>query len=196
MVIWPKKVVSGDEGWDQALALLMRISLDTRRPDGFFTSADEYLVRQKIWVDRRLVDAPYYSYCLRFGVSCSILGRIPVDSTSELEEFKRAISEALTSEITIAETNLWRAHRKIQQIRWASSSKKFASASYNSAEIEALYEEARKDSLVAMQHYNAARVVIDSTRDKNKGGVSSTCSHEEILNYLIKTAPPKVLLAA
>lgn len=196
MVIWPKKVEQGDHGWDQALALLKYLPIDTRRPDGFLASADDFLVRPKIWVEQRLVDAPYFAYTIRFAVSCSVLGQISVDSTAELDEFKRAVSEALVSEITVAETNLWKAHRRTQWLGWKGSTSKVPLAAEQLAEMEDLRAGVPHHAVVALKYYNAARVVIDSNRDKTQGGASSTCSHEEILSYLINAGLSKTLLAA
>lgn len=66
MVIWPEKIDRDDENWLQACALMQVLALDPRRhndnatskPRSFFESADDYLVRPNIWVDRKQVAAP------------------------------------------------------------------------------------------------------------------------------------------
>lgn len=117
MVLWPKKVVQGDPDWDRACALMKVLALDPRRPlplrsrwgvpREYFSSADQFLERPTIVVDRQRVAAPYYAYSLRFSVSCSVIGHIPVDDAEQLAEFRAVVNEALQDSLTVAERKRW-----------------------------------------------------------------------------------------
>ena len=192
MVIWPKIVATGDEGWDKACALLRTLPLDTRRrnvgqekEEGFKESADEFFERPNIWVDRKLVPAPYYSYRLDFAVSCSVLGVIPVENGAELTEFKRVVSEALSTDITVAERNCREAQRKSSDLQQRRHHLRDAP---DDGVFEALRQQAQAESEIAIRHYRAARQAIEQPRRLRGEVRCSMSSHEEILQHLIQQA--------
>lgn len=117
MILWPKRVSRDDEQWRNALALMQVLPLDPRifpfqnRVPGhkFLTSVEEFLERPSIYVDRRLVPAPYFSFSVQFSVSGGVCGSIPVDDEEQLAEFRRVVGAALNSELTMAERGVWEA---------------------------------------------------------------------------------------
>ncbi len=186
MVIWPKKVSPSDQGWQDACALLQVLALDPRRPiamqkgrnrireaQRFYESADEYLIRPTIYVDRQPVLAPYVTYDLRFAVSATVIGSIPIDSESELVEFNSVLNSALQSPFTTAERKKWIAeYERIRCIREKDPMPDVFSA--------AATDENRK----SMRWYNDTRAAIEEPRT---GEVrASISSHEEVLRRLIQ----------
>lgn len=125
MVIWPKTVARGDSDWDGVCALLRVLALDPRSPrqnkagwyapPGFYASADDLLERPMIVVDRKQQPAPYYSYSLRFNVSASVHGQIPIGDTAQLAEFRRAVNASLQGPLTDAERKRWDADAEFRR---------------------------------------------------------------------------------
>lgn len=108
MVFWPESISGEDPQWVQAAALMRVLPLDARNTGGrlpatFFEQARDFLSRPMIEVERRRVEAPYFEYSLRFTVSCSVHGRIPVDDHVQLAEFCRVVDQALHSPVARAE---------------------------------------------------------------------------------------------
>ena len=189
MVIWPKAAHRGDEGWDTACALMRTLALSPRK-DGSATGADknssryyeratDYLVRPKIWVDKRRVDAPYFLYSIRFNVSASVHGRISIDDATQLAEFCDAIDAALQSDLTKAERRLWEA--TASRTHW--TNKAFP---YGNTEREADLEKAesfvavaREESSNAFRNYNATLEAL------LQSGTHRPQLHERILSELI-----------
>lgn len=160
MVIWPDKVVRGNPDWDRVCSLLKVLALDPRRPlpvgsrrnvpREYFTSADQFLERPMIQVDRRRVAAPYFSYSLRFNVSGSVHGSIPVDDAEQLAEFRRAVNEALQGGLTIAERKRWEATAEWRQ-RLAA----------NDPLADVFASEAQKEGSKADHYYREVRAAIN-----------------------------------
>lgn len=121
MVISPKRVSQNDPDWRKVCALLKVLPLDPRnqafgkcfvKNEAYFTSAAELLERPFITVDRRKVPASYFTYVVPFAVSVTIGSSIDCDSGAELAEFTRALDEALSGPLTIAERRRWEAYCK------------------------------------------------------------------------------------
>jgi hypothetical protein len=193
MVIWPKIVAAGDEGWDKACALLRMLPLDTRRRhvgrakgEGFIESAEEFLERPNIWVDKKLVPAPYYAYRLDFAVSCSVQGAIPAENEAELTEFKRVVTEAMGTDITLAERNSREAQRKSSDLQQRRHLIREAPA--DDGGFDALRQRAQTESEIAIRHYRAAQRAIEQPRRLRGEVRCSMSSHEEILQHLIQQA--------
>ncbi len=184
MVIWPQKVCRGDEGWNRACALLQVLALDPRRPvtgrqfsaqQQYFESAEDFLVRPKIWVDRKLVPAPYYTYALRFNVSASVHGAIPVIDTEQLEEFKQVVSAALHGELSAAERKRWEADAEFRRCCAA-----------NDPMAEVFSATGSEQSQKVDRYYRQVREAIEASR-QNTGYVAASLSrHEEVLDGLIR----------
>lgn len=183
MVIWPQKVCRGDEEWDRACALLQVLALAPRRLDvrrcadqrKYFESAEEFLVQPEIWVDRKLVPAPYYSYELHFNVSASVHGAIPVADLDQLSEFKQVVSSALHGELTAAERKRWEADAEFRRCCAA-----------NDPMAEVFAAAAGEQSRKADRYYHQVKDAIESSR-RNTGYVAASLSrHEEILDGLIR----------
>ena len=159
MVIWPEKVARGNADWDRVCSLLQVLALDPRRPlplrsrwnasREYFTSADQFLERPMIYVDRRHVPAPHFSYAIRFNVSGSVHGSIPVDDAEQLEEFRRAINEALHGRLTQAE-------RK----RWEAAAEWRARLAANDPLAEVFASEAQEEGAKADHYYREVRAAI------------------------------------
>lgn len=200
MVIWPKKISPEDEGWQQTCALLQVLALDPRRHQDrgtrhlgrFFESADDLLERPNIWVDRRQVPAPYLSYCLRFNVSASVLGSIPVDDEAQIAEFKRVVNAAMTGELTKAERKCWEAaDQRIEAIRMAEQRrwdeyKGIASPSVPENASEDLQAVAADEGAKASHYYTQIRNEIETPRRFDGVARPSLSRHEEILAGLIR----------
>lgn len=186
MVIWPKNVNRGDGDWKKVCMLLQVLALDPRmgeRWDGrarqwtssYFHNADDYLIQPMIYVDQKRVAAPYYSYSVRFAVSCSFHGAIPVDSASELEEFRGAVNAALCSPITLAERRRWETNDDYLK----------ACRSRNDADKEHYDAKRSEYGLIADTSYNTMRRKLEEMR-KDDGVVRcSLVTHEEVLEHLI-----------
>ena len=195
MVIWPKKISPDDAGWQQACALMQVLALDPRRPPNraarhlgrYFESADDILERPNIWVDRRQVPAPYFSYCLRFNVSASVLGSIPIDDVQQIAEFKRAVNSALRGELTTAERKSWEANEQrlvvLRQADYQRRQPADASADDKAHEFHAV---AADESAKASRYYAAVRDQIESPRRFDGVARASLSRHEEVLAGLIR----------
>jgi len=130
MVIWPKAVSRDDEEWNKARALMQMIGLDPRRPvnifervksredlwpgRAFFDWAKDILHRPMVYVGRspNPVPADYFEYCIRFEVSASVNGRIPVGDASQMEEFLLTVVAALGSDLGVAVRDRLLGYRK------------------------------------------------------------------------------------
>lgn len=200
MVLWPHKVSSDDKEWQQACALMQVLALDPRRPlelanrkpGGFFETADDYLVRPNIWVDRKQVPAPYFSYTLRFNVSVSVHGSIPVDDAEQISEFKRAVNSAIQGELTTAERKSWEAeHKRLEAARMAERQRcgrhgeiqglavpESAAADFHAVAVD----EAAK----ASRFYAQVRQDIEAPRRYDGIARASLSRHEEVLAGLIR----------
>ena len=194
MVIWPQKISPDDEGWQQACALMLVLALDPRRPPTraarhlgrYFESADDILERPNIWVDRRLVPAPYFSYCLRFNVSASVHGSIPIDDVQQLAEFKRAVNAALRGELTAAERKSWEANeQRLVVLRQADSRRHPADAAADD-KAHGFHAVAADESAKASRYYAAVRDQIEAPRRLDGMARASLSRHEEILAGLIR----------
>ena len=195
MVIWPQKISPDDEGWQQACALMQVLVLDPRRPPTraarhlgrYFESADDILERPNIWVERRLVPAPYFSYCLRFNVSASVLGSIPIDDVAQITEFKRAVDAALRGELTAAERKSWEANdQRLAVLRKADSRGSSAQDGTPDATAHAFQVVAADESAKASRHYTAVRNEIEAPRRFDGIPRSSLSRHEEVLAGLVQ----------
>lgn len=183
MVIWPKAVSRGDEGWEKACALLQVLALDPRMPlsrgfqkqRNFFESADDFLVRPNIYVDRKLVPAPYHSYCIRFNVSASVLGSIPIDDCEQLDEFRRAVSAALVGELTVAE-----------QKRWAADSEFRRCCAAKDPLADAFTKTGAGEGRKADRYYHEVREAIEAPRRFTDYWHASWSEHGEVLEGLIR----------
>ena len=183
MVIWPKKVHVDDADWHRVCALLLVLALDPRRPAShqrhsldrkYFDSADDFLVRPDIWVDRKLVPAPYYTYCLRFSVSLSAHGSIEVDDVAQIETFKEAVNAALHGKLTVAERKRWEANTEFLKCCAANDSK-----------AELFAAAGREEGQRADRYYRLARESIEAPRRLSGYVAASLSSHEEVLESLV-----------
>ena len=197
MVIWPQKISTDDVGWQQACALMQVLALDPRRPQNratrhlgrYFESADDILERPNIWVDRRQVPAPYFSYCLRFNVSASVLGSIPVDDVQQIAEFKRAVNSALRGELTTAERKSWEANEQRLEVLRQVGYQRQQPADQASADDKAreFHAVAADESAKASRYYDAAvRDQIESPHCFDRVARASRSRHEEVLVGLIR----------
>lgn len=180
MVIWPKTISESDEGWILVCALLQVLALDPRQPSTrgykprqYFESADDFLLRPLIWVDRQRVLAPYYSFCVRFNVSASAHGRIDVDASDQLAEFRCRINAALRGPLTVAARKQWEAETEFRKC-----------CASNSPATEQFAAVGKAEANKADQYYNQVRETIEASR-RNTGFVAaSLCRHEEVLQGL------------
>lgn len=180
MVIWPEKIDRDDENWLQACALMQVLALDPRRhndnatskPRSFFESADDYLVRPNIWVDRKQVAAPYFSYDLRFNVSGSVLGSIPIDDANQIAEFKRVVNAALQGELTTSERKRWTVSQEYRRHTGGVSEDELAVARTEGAKALRYYTQVREDIVAPRRFDGIAR--------------ASLSRHEEVLAGLIR----------
>lgn len=200
MVIWPKKISPDDAGWRQACALMQVLAFDPRRPmdrttrhlSRYFESADDLLERPNIRVDRRLVPAPYFSYCLRFNVSASVHGSIPIDDEAQLTEFKRAVNAALQGELTTAERKSWEAeHQRLDTLRAAERRRWDAYKGIDSAAVPEnaandLHAVAADEAAKASRFYAKVRNDIEAPRRFDGIARPSLSRHEEVLAGLIR----------
>lgn len=200
MVIWPQKISPDDEAWQQACALMQVLALDPRRHQDratrhlgrFFESADDLLERPNIWVDRRLVPAPYFSYCLRFNVSASVHGSIPIDDEAQLNEFKRAVNAALQGELTTAERKSWEAeHQRLETSRIAERRrwedyKGIAGPAVPENAANDLHAVAADEAAKASRFYTKVRNDIEAPRRFDGIARPSLSRHEEVLTGLIR----------
>lgn len=199
MVIWPQKISPDDEGWRKACALMQVLAFDPRRHmdrttrhlSRYFESADDLLERPNIWVDRRQVPAPYFSYCLRFNVSASVLGSIPIDDEAQINEFKRTVNAALQGELTSAERKCWEAeHQRLENSkmaerrRWEEYKGIAAPAVPENAAID-LHAVAADEAAKASRFYTQVRNDIESSRRFDGIARPSLSRHEEVLAGLI-----------
>lgn len=182
MLIWPKAVNDSDPDWARACALLQVLALDPRQPSlrghkprPYFETADDFLVRPEIWVDRKRVPAPYYSYSLRFNVSASVHGSISVAAADQLEEFRRAVNAAIQAPLTAAERKRWEATNAAREREAAGDPK----AEYW---LTIAHDEGRK----AQWLYDATRERIASSRRGAGYVAAGLCSHEEVLEELVR----------
>lgn len=163
MIIWPETVSRTDESWNNARALMRVLSVDVRRksfrpkPDEphYYETADDYLVRPLIVVERRPVLAPYFSYRVNFSVSCGVLGHIPVDDESQLFEFRQVLNAALQHELTVAEKGVWVAGRKRNVLERRLVGAPLESRDSLRQESESLLAEATELARTSHQFYNA-----------------------------------------
>lgn len=200
MVLWPHKVSSDDKEWQQACALMQVLALDPRRPlepasrtpRGFFESADDYLVRPNIWVDRKQVPAPYFSYTLRFNVSASVHGSIPVDDAEQITEFKRAVNLAIQGELTTAERKSWEAeHQRLEASRMAERQRwkgnreglEHAAPVISTTDFHAV---AADEAAKASRYYAQVRQDIEAPRRYDRIARASLSRHEEVLAGLVQ----------
>lgn len=195
MVIWPQKISPDDEGWQQACALMQVLALDPRRTvtrttrhlGRYFESADDILERPNIWVDRRQVPAPYFSYCLRFNVSASVLGSIPIDDVTQITEFKRVVNAALRGKLTAAERKSWEANdQRLAVLRKADSRDSSSQNGAPAAAAHAFQAVAADESAKASRHYTAVRNEIEAPRRFDGIPRSSLSRHEEVLAGLVQ----------
>ena len=200
MVIWPQRISQDDGGWQQACALMQVVALDPRRPPTraarhlgrYFESADDILERPNIWVDRRQVPAPYFSYCLRFNVSASVLGSIPIDDVQQIAEFKRVVNAALRGELTTAERKSWEANEQrlvvLRQADCRRQQSADASAGDTRQAISAdeFHVAAADESAKASRYYAAVRDEIEAPRRFDGVARASLSRHEEIMAGLIR----------
>lgn len=182
MVIWPEKISSDDDGWLRVCALLQVLALDPRqlspmglKPRRYFETADDFLIRPIIWVDRKQVPAPYFSYSLRFNVSASVHGSIPIDASDQIEEFKRRVNAALQSPLTVAERKRWEADCEFRKCCAANDSMATAFATVAS-------DESRK----ADHYYHEVREAIEASRRYTGYVAASLSRHEEVLDGLVR----------
>ena len=195
MVIWPQKISPDNEGWQQACALMQVLALDPRRPPTraarhpgrYFELADDILERPNIWVDRRLVPAPYFSYCLRFNVSASIHGSIPIDDVAQITEFKRVVNAALCGELTAAERKSWEANdQRLDVLRKADSRDRSSQNGAPDAAAHAFQAVAADESAKASRHYTSVRNEIEAPRRFDGIPRPSLSSQEEVLAGLVQ----------
>lgn len=182
MVIWPKEISSDDEGWVRACALLNVLALDPRQPSpqGFkqrvyFESADDFLIRPQIWVDRKRIPAPYYAYALRFNVSASVHGTIPIDAAAQLAEFKRRVNAALHGPLTVAARKQWEANGEFLNC-----------CRSDDAMAPAFAKVAADENQKADRYYIEMRETIEAPRRYTGYVAASLSQHEEILEGLIR----------
>lgn len=159
MVIWPKIVARGDSDWDSVCALLQVLALDPRSsrqtkggwyaPPSFYASADDLLERPMIVVDRKQEPAPYYAYSLRFSVSASVHGHIPIGDTAQLAEFRRAVNASLQGPLTEAERKHWEADAEFRRRTAAKDpdAESFALIAHQEAEKAALHYTQARNSI-------------------------------------------------
>lgn len=185
MVIWPQKVCRDDEGWRRTCALLQVLALDPRRAPPasslrnksrtYFESADDFLIRPNIFVDRKQVPASYYSYSLRFNVSISAHGVVPIADMEQCDEFRRAVNAALRSELTVAERKRWEADHGFRSCCAA-----------NDPMAEVFATRSRDESRKADHYYLQVREAIEASRRFDGIVRASLCQHEEIVDGLIR----------
>lgn len=181
MVIWPEKVSCDDAAWQSACALMMVLALDprqsrsrTRKTGEYFETADDFLIRPLIWVDKKQELAPYLSYSLRFNVSCSVHGYIPIDAADQIKEFKERVNAALQSPLTVAE-------RK----RWACNTEFIACLRHKDPMADTFAATGRDEGQIADRHYlNVRNSIMESRRSSGYQG-ASLCSHEEVIDGLV-----------
>jgi len=183
MVIWPKAINVSDDAWRQACALMQVLALDLRKysPRGYqrreyYESAEDFLVRPMIWENTKRVPAPYLQYALRFNVSASVHGSIPIDAADELEEFGRWVNAAIQSPLTVAQRKMWDICS--ERLKGERAGDYSMSGS--------LIEREREECAKAMFHYNDVRESIETSRRYTNFKAASLSRHEEILGGLIR----------
>lgn len=183
MVIWPKIISADDEGWRRACALMQVLALDPRQPSPrgykprkYYETADDFLIRPMIWEDKKQVPAPYFQYALRFDVSASVHGSIPIDATDELEEFRCRVNAAIHGPLTVAE-------RKLLETNSERLKREHAG---DSSMSESLIEVQREECAKAMRYYDEVREAIEAPRRFTNYGAASLSKHEEILDGLVR----------
>lgn len=176
MVIHPGRISKYNKDWIRACSLLKVLSLDTRTLGKSKTSysAEDYLLRSKVFENGNWIDLPYYSFSLRFSVSASIHGSINVDSAAELEEFKAVVNSALCSEASIAERN-WFELSEMRRALW-----------YSNMEVpEDLTQRIQAESCSSHKYYDQARArLVENRRNLNRGFASLT-THDEVMEQLL-----------
>ena len=116
--VFVDRVNPSDLTWRRACALLATLSLDSR---GFKDSAAPEAPRQLL--HRPMlpqphgapVPAPYYTASVRFVVSAAFHVRIPLDAPDQLQEFDRAIAEAIGTREFRAQVR----YRRLEALRLA-----------------------------------------------------------------------------
>lgn len=178
MVIWPTTISPNDAQWRRACALLQVLALNPRldySKNRYFETAEDYLIRPNIWVDRKLIPAPYYTYAVRFAVSASVHGSIPIDDELQLNVFKKAINAALHGPLTMAERR-----------RWESNSEFLRCCYSDDAKADEFAKVMRAQGATASRHYDEARAMFQESRRHTGYKASSLCSHNEILEALVQ----------
>lgn len=185
MVINPETVSQSDPRWRRACALLKLLALEPRRqrwepstsahfvfgkktPLEFIANADEYLARPEYWREGRRQLGDQYMYTVHFGVACTITGTIPVDAQEQLEEFRRAVNDAIQGPLTAAARRRWTYEQRWREVRAPKSDPE--RQMYLALQILAANE--------ADRLYDAARAVVLRARGANDD------QHERILDYL------------
>lgn len=182
MVIFPSRVGSTNQDWLKACALMKVLPLDTRifsmrnrkSNKHFIDSVDDILERPMIYVDSKEVPAPYFQYTLRFNVSASVHGQIPVGSELQLYEFTSVVTNALNSPLTVAEKNRWIADSKRVECERKNS---FSGALVHLAEQKLKAAE-------SFCYYDNARRQLESVNAHT--GNHHTVQHIEVLDLLIQ----------
>ncbi len=180
MILWPQVVSKSDGDWMSACALMQVLPLDTRatlydRHGQFLESADAFLVRPMIQVDRKQVPAPYFQYCLRFSLSASVHGTISIDSVAELEEFRHVVSQCLASALTQSERTKWTAEREHHRLSW---SRQVAAI----ANMETAVQEAQDADRNASFYLTQAHALIEA----DGGFKNPLLKFEEVLQRLVE----------
>ncbi len=197
MVILPNSISSDDNGWVQACALMLVLPLDPRcstspqrRAGRFYQTADELLERPNVWSDQKQVPAPYFTYCLRFSVSASIHGSIPIDDAVQISEFKRVVNAALQGELTMAERRRWEANdRCLDALRKADTLRgRTPEEVLNAAELENEADRqqaiASEEGAKATRFYFTTRNALVAARQIPGAPVPSKCLHDEVMASL------------
>lgn len=186
MVIWPQTISPTDSAWKQVCALMRVLPLDPRAavtkgscPRPFLERSDDVLVRPEIWVDRRRVPAPYWTYTLRFGVSASVHGSIPVEDAEQLMEFRQVVDAALVGPLTQAERKRWEADTQFRRL-----------CRTGDPMAEIYREQGRQAGMLAHRHYDQVRRDIEEPRRKAGFVAASLSRHEEVLHGLIELGAP------
>lgn len=182
MVIWPKSINKNDGEWLRACALMQVLALNprqeskrVRKPRETLKTADDYLFRPLVWIERKQVPAAHYSFSLRFNVSASVHGTIPVDDVDQIEEFKRVVNAALQGALTEAERNRWAADEAFRK-----------SCSANDGMADGFHTLCGDEGRKADHFYLTAKESIEVSR-RNTGWVGASLSnHDEILVELIR----------
>ncbi|WP_126448037.1 hypothetical protein [Sulfuricystis multivorans] len=195
MVICPKKISPDDADWQQACALMQVLALDPRRPQNraarhlgrYFESADDILERPNIWVNHKLIPAPYFSYYLQFNVAVSVIGQIPIDDEQQITEFRRVVNSALRNELTTAIRKSWEANeQRLVVLRKAYNQYPQPDDATANDKVMELLAVAAAESAKAQRYYMAVRDQIEAPRRYDGVARPSLSRHEEVLAGLIR----------